>query len=52
LAAIFSGHPDQSFVVDALLVAAKAAPIDLVLKDRMKKSIDGESFTGAGVAGN
>jgi hypothetical protein len=39
-------------VVDALLVAAKAAPIDLVLKDRMKKNIDGKSFTGPGVTGD
>ena len=52
MATIFSGHSLKGLVIDALFIAAKAAPIGFVLEDRMEKDINGKGFPCARVAGN
>ena len=37
-------------MVDAFFVATEPAPVGFVLKNRMEKDVDGESFPGARIA--
>jgi hypothetical protein len=51
-AVIFPGHTHQCFVVDALFIATKSAPVSFVLKDGMEKGIDGKRFSGSCIPGD